>query len=184
MRLRSVLYLTVATGLLAASATAGAAPKPVCNILTDASGDSSPNALDITSADIATGKTQVVGVVRVKSMQTESEPTRLLGLKWTLAYQIAGTDYSFAMERTSNGLTSTDTASSMVAGETGPVPTLKVDATSITWTIPRSVVASLKKPKQLVGSIAAMSYLMRGSRDTAITSTKYPDLTPSCVKAS
>ena len=76
MTVRPLLALLVAAAALAGTGVATAAPKPVCNLVTDPAGDSAvlpggavkDDALDITSIDIATNKKQLTGVIRVKKL--------------------------------------------------------------------------------------------------------------------
>lgn len=193
MRSRRIVLCTIAVGLVTTSASALAAPvKPVCQLVKDVEGDGrsqgvpvfQSKALDILSADVASGKNTVVGTIRLKTTQTSGDSMAALGMRWSLAFQIAGTDYSFTMQRAWSATgASSDSASSRMAGEGGPTPTLKVDATSITWTVPRSAFASLKKPKMAFSSIAAGSNIFGGNADSAIGGqVKYTDLTPSCLK--
>ena len=96
--------LAVAAGLsLVAGGAAVAAPKPVCNLLTDAAGDAngvflaeggvpgapSEDAVDIVSADIASTKKLVTTALRVKKLVTSS-PTAPGGLHWKFFFNVGG----------------------------------------------------------------------------------------------
>src|SRR5688500_12603303 len=108
MRLRPVVLPTLAVALIAGGA-ALAAPKSVCNLIVDIEGDGkerltgfgliSSQATDILSVDVATGKKEFVGAIRVKSTQASLDPLAYLGLKWSLAFQINGTVHSFSVAR-------------------------------------------------------------------------------------
>lgn len=186
MRLRPALYATLALGLTAVTGLAGAAPAPLKKVpcLVDKEGDNDPP-LDVLGAEIRTTSKVLTVTLKVKTTQTNSYTPGVLGMEWTFAFKIRGTDYSFRLERTTtltaSGATPKDVATSTFAGESGPVPTLDVKATSITWTVPRSTVETLKKPKQVLDNFAAMSFLMGGSRDTGISTAKYHDLATNCV---
>lgn len=86
--MRTSLRTALATSLVAAVALAGgaaAAPKPVCNLMSDPKGDASfldtlPNdrSLDIVSADVASDAKTLTGVLRVDAFSAVS-PTSPLG---------------------------------------------------------------------------------------------------------
>ena len=192
MRLRPVLLGTLAVGLVAGG-SALAAPKPVCNLIVDVEGDgkerlvgvySSP-VLDILSVDVATGKKDFVGVIRLKSTQTTSEPAAMVppGVKWSLSFQINGINHSFSLTRTTTPTGVTDRATATIGGEAAAV-TATVDGTSVTFKAARTVFAQLKKPKQSLASISAISYVAGGTADSAVgaPTLKYPDMTASCLR--
>jgi hypothetical protein len=125
-RLRSALGL----GLLVAVASTGVASaagktaaKPVCNLVSDAAGDTSvypaggvkDDALDITSVDVASDKSSITGVIRVKKLAASSTnaPT---GMNWTVNFSADGTEFSLAGHATVTGAIIFDTA---YAGATG-----------------------------------------------------------------
>ncbi|MDT7537730.1 MAG: hypothetical protein QOI82_1315 [Actinomycetota bacterium] len=126
-RLRPVLAL----GLMVAVASAGvasaagktAAAKPVCNLVTDPTGDSSvypaggvqEDAMDITSVDLATDKTSVTGVIRIKKLSASSTnaPT---GMNWTVNFTADGTVFSLAGHATVAGTVVFDTAYASTTG--------------------------------------------------------------------
>ena len=117
------LVLAVGCTGIASAAAKKAAAKPVCNLVTDPVGDSSvypasgvhDDALDITSVDVATDKTSVTGVIRVKKLAATSTnaPT---GMNWTVNFSADGTDFSLAGHSTAAGTIVFDTA---YAGATG-----------------------------------------------------------------
>lgn len=86
--MRTSLRTALATSLVATVALAGgaaAAPKPVCNLMSDPKGDASfldtlPNdrSLDIVSADVASDAKTLTGVLRVDAFSAVS-PTSPLG---------------------------------------------------------------------------------------------------------
>jgi hypothetical protein len=201
MRLRHALGTALVLGLVAGAVHSPAIaavkkPKPLCKIITDESGDGSSRsvglisspALDILSADIATGKKTVVAVLRVATTDVKSDTWIRLGYRWSLSFNIQGINYAFQRQTTtdkvSGAVTYSDTYT--VGTNAGPMPAgsvTKMDATSYTWTIPRSAVPGLKKPRQVLNDLQTISYVNGGNADQAATATKYPDQYPSCVKA-
>jgi hypothetical protein len=182
MRSRPIVICTIAVGLVAGG-SALAAPKPVCKLVVDPEGDGTHRAtglkspaLDILSADVSTGKKEVVGIIRLKTTNTSSDPLARLGMNWSLAFQIAGKNYAFSASRRTNIITG-------AATDNGAT----FDATSITWRAPRKDFDPLvKKPgKHVIEGIAAESWVYGGSADTATATpaTKYRDFYPSCLKA-
>jgi hypothetical protein len=188
------------------------APKPakVCFQLTDEQGDAyvgSANnnpagqpatpALDIVSGDIATGARNLVAVLRLKTL--DSDPTLVGGatyeLKWTaggiaqsVVYRLfAGGETEFVYNPGTGTATEDDFA---VAGFADKA------TSTITWTIPRSKVAALKKPGTKFAGLSATAGIgrnvmlaggvnpVRGSTgsDTAETGKTYTDLAPTCLK--
>lgn len=89
----SLVRPALATVLVGSLCVAGAASavtkpkpkpvKPVCNLVTDPSGDASPqtpvpsdDTIDILSADIATNATQITAVLRLKNLSASSVPSQ------------------------------------------------------------------------------------------------------------
>jgi hypothetical protein len=112
-----------ASVILAGAAVAAPKAKPVCNLVSDAAGDSSvypaggvsDDALDVTGVDLASDKTSITGVIRVKKLSASSTnaPT---GMSWTVNFSAEGTDFSLAGHATAAGTIVFDTA---YAGATG-----------------------------------------------------------------
>jgi len=192
MRLRRVLPCTLALSFAFASAGL-AGPKPACNLISDREGDGAHQvagavakspALDILSADVATGKTEVVAVIRLKSANTTNDPWVKADMSWVLRYKIAGTENNVRLDR--KGLTnSVDTVQAEVAGESKTSKlTFKIDGNNLVFSLPRAEFQALKKAKQTLSDFTAVSLLHGGNADTAIGgANKYADLYPSCVKA-
>ena len=117
-----VVLALAATGVASAAAKS-AAPKPVCNLVVDPAGDSSvypaggvqDDALDITSVDLATDKTNITGVIRVKKLATSS-PNAPTGMNWTVNFTVDGTVFSMAGHATAAGTTVFDTAYQTTTG--------------------------------------------------------------------
>lgn len=186
--------LLVACSLLAPLATvvqpavaAKAKPKPVCHLVVDDKGDgraqtggqvlSSP-ALDITGADVATGKKQIVAVLRLATTKTEGDPVAALGMKWSVHFKVRGTTYSFERRRVAG-------ADQVYRYEFNGQPVDgKEFPTEVRFTADRARIPDLGKYKNLVvEGIAATSGVFVTNADAASTTKKYKDLTPSCLKA-
>lgn len=90
--LRPALVLSAAAVLAATGVAAAApAPKPVCNLITDATGDvTAPSAnLDIVSADIATDAKRITGVVRVARL-ANGDGTAPTGVAYNFRFKLPG----------------------------------------------------------------------------------------------
>lgn len=112
---------------LAGGVTANAAtkPKPVCNLVPDASGDangvdlgspvpattagSSIPALDITSVDVASDKKTITAVVRVKQLSAKSS-TAPTGMSWNAQFTVGETTFFFGAHANPTGALSYDAA--------------------------------------------------------------------------
>jgi hypothetical protein len=194
VRLRTLAIGTLALSLAGPGTAAMAAkpkpkPKPVCNLITDRAGDghatvagevlNSP-ALDILGGDLASGPKTVVGVLRVTTTNTTNDNIAALGMRWALNFAVAGKEYSFSVSKSSG----TATPVAKLNGGPGIVPTLKVDAGSYTWSVPRAAFTGLK-PKSSVFTVeSASSFVSSFNADAASAMKPYVDQTLSCVKAS
>jgi hypothetical protein len=228
-RLAVMTVALVASGLVVpgvgataafAKAKAKPAPKPVCLMLTDQRGDAKIQGQgnnyavdDIVSADIATGKKTIVGVLRLASGDSASGiPTgATYVLRWTQTQK--GSDgktstmraafffYVYATGGTSGGFgTSTDPSfdASDQSSETGsvPFPQASMDSNGvITWVMKRkdaSVVTGAKFTQLSATSSIADNFqiatgALRGSSQTLDDATghaSYADMQQSCVRAS
>lgn len=196
------LQRAVLTGLVLALPTstmtvADAAPRPpakLCNLVVDDTGDykggtysgQASNAVDILSADIATGKTELVAVMRVPTTDTSNDTWRKLGsYEWLVGANLNGVDYKLKYKVNSQFANDTGVATAEVGNTTPPV-TVTVKPTEIIWKIKRTDLPSLtKRPNQIFTAIRATTSVWGGSADTATAEqgTKYPDKAPSCVAA-
>ena len=190
MRLRSALCATTVIGLVLVASPAHATP--YCNLVVDQAGDgqhraapvlSSPT-LDLLSGDVASGATTVVAVLRLASADTSNDPVAKLGIRWSLAFTVDGTDYALTLRRAA-GTNDTKTAEMFVEGVAVTPPAFTVSGSSITWTVPRSAFPELATPGTAVFStFAGMTLLAGGLADTMINGTAtYPDQAASCVAA-
>ena len=118
---KAVLLVAVcgATGVLfGGAAVAAPKAKPVCNLVTDAAGDASvdpagavaDDALDVVSVDVASDKTNITAVVRVKKLEKSA------ARNWTATFSADGTDFSLAGHITAAG---TEVFDAAYAGATG-----------------------------------------------------------------
>ena len=117
-KLRPVLAVGVCAALAAATGVAAAAPKakPVCNLVKDAAGDATvdpagavaDDSLDILSVDLASNRSSITGVIRVKKLVKDP------GRNWTVSFTADGTVFSLAGHTTAAG----DVFDTAYAGET------------------------------------------------------------------
>jgi hypothetical protein len=84
---------------LVVAGSAGAAPKPVCNLVTDPAGDARPfgvvpndDTMDLVSADFGNNAKMLTVVVRVKKAATTSS-TYPTGLKWQTTFTLEDKTY-------------------------------------------------------------------------------------------
>lgn len=175
---------------------AHALPK-TCNLLSDPADDTyfvareanqKSAALDVRSVDLATGRSKIVVVMRLGS--TASTDNALVnGGNWSVDvhFKNSKSQHTFTknMKRPSEGGAVTygfRLDGNNIAGVVGTT-----DATSITWTLPKSAIPSLRKPKAVVTEMFA-STLGLMTHDYApdggsFGPVKYQDQQPSCVRA-
>jgi len=195
-RLAFLAPVALATAVLAAPASAGG----VCLQITDGTGDgmtlgvpASQDSLDIVSGDIATGRKNLVAVLRLKS--TSPDPVLAGGVTYTFSFTAGGTTYQLVYRKYGTG----ETESEIVTG-TGTSSGQSVDAVGdhttsiITWVVPRTLVAALKKPGAKLTGIGAGTAVsdnfklptgtMKGSfgADDAKSAKSYTDMTATCLK--
>lgn len=201
-------------GAGAALAKSKPAPKPSCLMLTDPSGDAKIHgqgnnyaADDIVSADIATGKKTIVGVLRLASGDSASGlPTgATYRLQWTQTQKSAGgatttvyPGFSFYVYPTGgvSGAYGTSTDPSLPPTDSAPVTQATIDAKGvITWVFGRkdaSIGNGAKFSALSAHSALAVNYTTPGgyghtsgpSIDDATGRATYTDLQRSCVRAS
>jgi hypothetical protein len=190
--MRRVVPSLLAMGLAATASPAIAAkPKPVravCNLFADGEGDgklaaapvvTSP-ALDIVGGDVATGRSTVVALLRLKSTDTSNDTwAKALTYQWQLFFTVATSRVVFTRTVSRGSYDDSFT----VRGVTGAAGDLKVvmDATSIRWTIPRKVLGTLR-PKAVFSGITGATSGTGSNGDYGGNATTYTDLTPSCLR--
>jgi hypothetical protein len=197
---RRLAVLAAAFAATALAVPADAA-KVVCLQIQDETGDGTngvvPNqdSLDILSGDIATGKKNLVGVLRMKSVN----PDQILvgGVTYQLKFASGGTPYVLSYRTYGMGEPDADIAigDSINGGSTFAVDfAVDPNTGTITWTVPRKSIPALKKPGAKFSGLAATSAIsnnMKGptgtsrgstSADSAETAKTYVDGTTTCVK--
>lgn len=197
MRLRRVLLpglaAMITAGALAAPSATAALPR-ACNTLSDVKGDGhsanflvgdriASKALDILSADIATGRNELVAVLRLDSTATDTDTwATAIGFSWTFTVTLGGADYYFWMKRPFNhGKQDTEVK---VGGAVIEGYTFAVEGNSLVWRVPRSKLPGLNKKKGQYFERFRATSNVNGTADTAVDGKKrYTDLQPSCVKA-
>jgi hypothetical protein len=198
MRLRRPLLLTAVAATLATMTPAMAATKakPItdCNLVQDKTGDghsstysfvSSP-ALDLVSADIATGKGELVAVLRLGGTTTTDSNWGTIGsYGWDLKAQAGGVSYEFQMTRRTPLNGGGDHWSATVGGADVAMKATKITANSLEWHISRSLLTALnKKAGQVFTAFDAHTSWNSSTADTPDKALpKYPDKAKSCVKA-
>jgi hypothetical protein len=197
MRLRRSLLLTAVVAALATTTPAFAKAKPVityCNLVQDKTGDghsstysfvTSP-ALDLVSADIATGKTELVAVLRLGGTTTTDSNWGTIGsYGWDLKAQAGGTTYEFQMTRRSPINGGGDHWTATVGDAAVAIKSTKITPNSFEWHISRSLLTVLnKKAGQVFTSFDAHTSWNSSTADTPDKALpKYPDKAKSCVKA-
>lgn len=197
--------LTAAT--LASGGVAHAAKKPVppiCNQITDDANDAvvggsgnvagqpSSATLDILSADLATGKKNVVGALRLRSLEKDTWTTG--GSSYTLFWVSDGVKRSFTyrtyVDSAPDAVFDAD-ANAGTLSDLIPVVVAVTPATAtITFTMGRKLEPSLKKAGMSfteMGASASMGINRQGGYtstgfDTASSPRKYTDGIPTCLK--
>lgn len=202
MRLRRTVLTALAVALATATSANAAAKKPTvyCNLIKDKGtndGRSSTYsfvtsaALDVQTGDIATGRNELVAVLRVGNMNTSGDNwVTIGGYGWVMGTEANGTKYVFEMTRRSMFNGGGDHPAVTVAGtrlELNKDYTFKIVGTNVLeWRVKRSVLKELnKKAGQVFSAFNAHSEFNGSTADTAETNpAKYPDRGLSCVKAS
>ena len=197
MRLRTAAFAAVAIALAATTTPAIAAKKPVkfCNLVTDAKGDGEwdnasmvkSDALDVVSADIATGKSEFVAVLRVAAADLKSalvtDHYANLGYTWRMSGVANGNVYQFEARKAA-GNSQELRHSVAVAGSGVAGYTFTVVGNSLIWKFKRSATTALARPKLVWTDFNASTAVLSTSADSAdVSKKKYPDRAPSCVVA-
>jgi hypothetical protein len=209
MSVRVLAALALGAAVLAPVAPAAQAKAPLCKQITDPPGDArlgggsnstgqpAYDSLDILSADVATGKYNVVAVLRLKSLTPEQ--TVVGGRSYLVRWNANGSSQRFTynvfaqtnrQEFLFNAGTAKNGFERSVDGKVDP------KAGTITWTVPRKFDdALLKKNVKFIGLAAESKYAVNteppvllgptrvGSvADDASTTNSYTDKTPTCLK--
>lgn len=144
-----VAVLLAVSGMNAASA---AARKPLCLQVVDPSGDGSAlagqksDSVDIVSGDIATGKRNLVAAMRLTSV--EPDQYQATGASYIWSWTVGGVTQSVAYHVYADGTTTgrfdADTAGGSLTDEVNVSAVADRATNTITWTVPRKLVAALK----------------------------------------
>lgn len=196
MRARTGLIATLLLALAATTPATAAVkkklPPPICNLVKDDRTDDASGgpgglfastSVDVVSADIATGPTEMVAVLRVKAINFEENAAKF-GFQWRMGATAGGMRYEFSAKR---GMApSYATGSSVSINGAGIEHTFKFVKNTLVWTFKRSA-PNAKVPmakKGLVwGDHGAFGSIMSSTADTASSEKKYPDRARSCVIA-
>lgn len=196
VRLAALASAALAAAVLAAPASAAG----VCLQLVDDAGDGTvavlppQDALDILSGDIATGKKNLVGALRMKSVK----PSGVLagGVTYQLKFASSGTPYVLTFYQYGTG----EREATLAVGEGTAATTSSADflvdegTGTITWVVARKSIPALKKPGAKFSGLAATSYSatnvrtpssdtkMSSSADQAASGKTYVDGTTTCLK--
>jgi hypothetical protein len=208
MSVRVLAALAAGAALLAPVAPAAHAA-PLCHLITDQAGDArlgggtnpsgqpTYDSLDILSADVASGKNNVVAVLRLKTLKPDQ--TLVGGRTYLVRWNVNGASQRFTynvfaqtnrQEFLFNAGTVKNRADRVVTGK------LDEKAATITWTVPRKYDDALvKKGGKFIGLAAearvglnteppALLGPLRISNvaDDAATTSSYTDKTATCLK--
>lgn len=189
---RTLLAALVAVPVLVVAAPAARAG--TCPLLVDAAGDGAvqpagpvlgtSGQLDIRSADIASGTTKVVAVLRVASLA--SDTLTHLGAEWAVSWRIDGGTYFVVLERSALG---DYTARLVVDGANAPGVEVSVDFTHavITWQADRAALPGLATAgatfDHIVATTAANLGVTYANADAGFTPQTYVDQSTGCVSA-
>lgn len=186
----AVLALAAAAPGPASAATKKKAPlpPPSCNLITDDAGDGkgmsgtvTSDTLDVLSGDLATGKTELVAVLRVKS-NAHKDTYHYGGYKWRMGATAAGQRWAFQANNDAFG----NIRASMSVGDVGvPLAGFEVGPNNtFIWRAKRSEIAALAKPNLVWTDFAANTAWLDFPADyTALSKKKYADKGRSCVVA-
>ncbi len=194
MNLRRMSLAAAALVVVApAGAHAGPAkPKTVCNLLPDKSGDgglralsydfvtvNSP-ALDILSADFATGAKNIVATIKVESLAVEQDPQAMTQARYAFSFKVKDVAYDFVLVRDWQGETTFSFSGGSATG------TVNLSTNTITFTTSRRNVKELSKKGQKLTDLKAVTENespIGSNADSATSPTlTYADRTPSCLK--
>jgi hypothetical protein len=196
---RLALAALVLPALAVTPATAATKPKPKpkplpCFQIKDDEGDgqvkpiglSSP-ALDVLSADLSSGPTEVTAILRLKSAAVENDHYLDGGAIWNFNVAVDSIKYSFSAiwptaltpnRQLSGGLTAGSSRSN-------PEATFHRVGNDFVWTVSRAAFPALKKARQYILITSASSGADSLSADgaSAKAGTKYLDKTPTCLRS-
>jgi len=177
-----ILCVLAAVAALALGTPANAL---TCPMLTDNLGDGratvvlgvESDALDIVSADLASGATTVSVVLRVAALP--DDPILRLGVTWAVTWQIDGTALTVEARRPPGG-----NAAYSGAFSYGPVAfAVDVAGGTFTWTIDRAAIPQLDTPRRKFMYLSATTKLSWQPADMGWSAQTYVDRDPACITA-
>lgn len=196
------LAVSAAVALSAAALAVPASAGPLCMQIVDDAGDgatlglapASRDSLDILSADIATGKKNVVGALRLKSVA--SDPALVGGVVYHVKWAADGTEHvlEYRVYATGEKEATLTVGTGLDAVVTAIDAVVDAGTATVTWTAPRKAVPALKKSGAKLTTLRANSAIgqswkvgsgsSKGSSgaDSATSPKSYTDLTPTCLK--
>lgn len=195
---RRLVIGTLVLGLAAtaAPATHAGAVRKACKLITDDEGDGhadgvpgfESDTIDVLSADVSSGRTQVTGIMRLKSLHVDGDPVAATGERFALIFTVGGTKYTFwARYDGVMGTSANKWGGGLSVGVGGdqskPTAQFRLDGSSIVWTVDRSALEPLKRGRQDFVLNAANTSVFSFGADgaTAKPNTKYRDRAPSCL---
>jgi hypothetical protein len=201
----AVVTASLLSGGVAHAAKKKPAPPPVCNQLTDDANDAtfggslnpagqpSSATLDILSADIASGKKNVVAAIRLRSLEKDTWTTG--GSSYTLSWVSDGVKRAFtyrtyADSTPADATFDADTAGGTLSDLIPVVATVTPATATITFTMARKLEPSLKKAGVSFTELGVNAYLAvnrqggytSSGMDVASSPRKYTDGALTCLK--
>lgn len=185
-----------AAAVVALTTTSAVSAAPCRPILTDKTSDAyagpaqagagNTPPVDIKHVDVGTGRKTLVLVLTLATTKASESPLTAIGYSWQAQFDIAGTTHRFVRQVDRDGRV-TDNAYAGAASIAGVA--VKVDATSIRWTVPRAQVAKLAKGRPVLTAFmaktaSAFSIAADRAPESGTSSAKYVDLSRSCARAS
>lgn len=191
---RIVIGAAVVALLVPGTSAMAARARTVCNVLPDKADDTTiatpgapmkSSAHDIRAFDVATGAKTVVVVMKMATANLASDPLATGGMAWNASFKIGDVNHAFSRRVGPNGQVLSETATA--GGQPIGGLTVKADATSITWTVPRANIAKLKGRNVVLSTFFAGTSSPTLVYDQApdgggVSSARYVDRTPSCLK--
>lgn len=202
---RPVIALVLCAGLAGATGltAASAAPKPVCNLVTDAKGDAggpsgqnNDPVADIITSDVGTDAKRITAVVRVQKLAASSA-NYPYGLSWRLNFTIADTTYfmSAISDRSGvvgqTGFTDPATGQGTISGAATAKLDLAKNEVRITSNVtnfanrvnikPGTALTALNSVTGAIAQVQGVGNLRYPTLDTAQGTTDYKAATRSCV---
>jgi hypothetical protein len=205
MNARTLAALALAVAVVTGDGVAAVAKAPVCRQVLDGTGDAyldpaglnvakapSSDALDIVSADVATGRKNLVAAIRLKTLQRD--PFSSASVTYLVEWNAGGAHKTLAYREYLDG-TEPD-ARFQWSADVNPItaPAVKFGVTTATATVmfvvPRKMDPALKKPGVTLTGLKVTSAMANNRAngfghtpfDTAVTNRKYVDGTATCLK--